>query len=257
MKIESIIEIIEDIAPLTLGADWDNSGIQINIGNDEITNILICLDINDGVINEAIDNNVDLIVSHHPLLFNRPKTINIDDVTGKYVIDLIKSGISVYSSHIPFDNADNGNNFYLAEILGLINVNRLKGDHPGVVGEFPMEMDLNESIEEICDILNINRSQLDIVGDLGMNISKVAICTGSGFDIIDEAINMECQLVISGEMKLHQAQYGKAKGISLIDAGHYHTEKIFVENLAHQLKVRLDESVNIIESQFDSNPFLI
>jgi len=102
MDINKLSETIESFAPLDLQEEWDNSGWQLKL-SDMTRRILVCLEITPEVLAEAIDKNCDLIVTHHPLIFRGLTTIDLCKSSERLIIDLIKSGISVYSSHTPFD----------------------------------------------------------------------------------------------------------------------------------------------------------
>ncbi len=260
MNFNETIEIIEKIANPGWGADWDNSGVQVNVGNDEISNIMFCLEINDDIIDEAIEKSVDLIVTHHPLLFVRPDRVDINEITGRYLIKLIKSGISVYSAHITFDNAPLGNNYYMAKLLELDDISEVAGDI-GVMGELPYEMGFREALAHIEKSLNLPEHYIRAVGKDNMNIKKVALCTGAGGDLLYTAHRENCQMLITGDVKLNVAQDAKALGMSIVDAGHYGTEKIFSENFMAQFKEILDEmgidDVKLFVACANTNPYSV
>lgn len=260
MRFDEAIDIIEKIASPEWGASWDNSGVQVNVGNDEINNIMFCLEINDEVIEEAIDKSVDLIVTHHPLLFVRPDRVDINEITGRYLIKLIKSGISVYSAHITFDNAPLGNNYYLAKLLKLEDICEIEGDI-GVIGELPYEMNFKEALGHIEESLDLPPHYIKAVGRDGMIIEKIALCTGAGGDLIYTAHNESCQMVITGDVKLNIAQDAKALDMALVDAGHYGTEKFFSENFMSQFKEILDETgvcdVKLFVACANTNPYSV
>lgn len=120
-----ISDVLNQIAPLSLAEDWDNSGFQILLDKKEIRTVLLCLDVTAAVIKEAINANADLIISHHPMYFSSFRNIVSGDLISDYTIELIKNGISVYSSHTSFDKAEKGTNFYLAKMLGLSDLHFL------------------------------------------------------------------------------------------------------------------------------------
>ncbi len=257
MKFDEIKRIIENIAPLEYGEDWDNTGVQIRTEKDDVKRILVAMEINQNVLEEAIYLNADMIVTHHPLVFSRITSIDYSTVQGRYLIDAIKHGISVYSAHITFDNAPGGNNYYLAELLDLKDVDKPKVNPknlPGVMGELKHSLKLGEVCQLILDKWEIPKHAIKIAGDLEMEVSKIAICSGAGGDLISLATKEGCQLLITGDTKLHQAQKALAEGIALIDAGHYDTEKQFVENMASRLKKKTKD-VEIIRSKAKLNPF--
>lgn len=119
--IKNVLEILDKTAPEHLAESWDNSGIQINSGKQHVEKILVCLEINEAVVKEAIELRADFIVAHHPLIFKPLKKIDYQRYPEKLIIQLIKHDISVYSSHTPFDSAIGGNNDYIAKLLGLEN----------------------------------------------------------------------------------------------------------------------------------------
>ncbi len=257
MQIKDVVNVIEHIAPLEYGESWDNTGIQINTGKNDINKILVAMEINDAVIQEAVDLKVDMIVTHHPLMFSKPKSIDKETVQGRYLINLIKNDISVYSAHLTFDNVPGGNNYYLGKLLGLNDIvepGNNPTDEPGIVGELEEEISLKELGHLISEKWEIPKGILKVAGDLELRVKKIAICSGAGAGLLKTAILEDCQVLITGDTKLHEAQKAIAEGISLIDAGHYDTEKQFTENMASQLENKI-ENIEIIRSEARVNPF--
>ena len=240
MRYEKVLEIFEKIAPLDLAESWDNSGVQIYTGKEDIKSIMFCLELNDQVIDEANEKSVDLIVTHHPLMFNRPDNIDVNTVQGRYIIKLINMGISVYAAHTNFDSAPLGNNYYLGKLIGINNMEEVQGNI-GITGQWDQPMEYRDALVLIEDRLNLPKHYIKSVGDLDMPVQKVAICTGAGGDLIYDAHKLDCQMVITGDVKLNIAQDAKAMGMALVDAGHYGTEIIFAENFRDQFEKIVDE----------------
>ena len=266
IKMSELIAEIEVIAPRELEEDWDNCGMQINMGNTEVNRILIALEITKGVIAEAMMKEIDFIITHHPLLFQKIDVVDNNNITGNYVIDLIRAGISVYSAHTTFDDAFGGNNEYLADILGLSRIRRIKnkrqamkGDSRefviGRMGNFSEPITMEAACRLVEKALGINKGELKTVGDPNKIISTVGLCTGAGGDTMNAAIKNGCDLFITGDIRHHEAQNAREKGICLIDAGHYGTEKIFSENFADKLRKNVGTKIQIIESEINTNPF--
>ncbi|MFW9597136.1 MAG: Nif3-like dinuclear metal center hexameric protein [Paludibacter sp.] len=126
MKLSEIMALLETEAPLMLQENYDNSGLLIGNKNDDISKILVTIDITEEVVNEAVEHNCNLIISHHPLIFKPIKSINSDSDTGRSIIKLIKNNIAVYAAHTNFDNIISGVNGKIAEKLGLINTKVLQ-----------------------------------------------------------------------------------------------------------------------------------
>ncbi|MBQ6496564.1 MAG: Nif3-like dinuclear metal center hexameric protein [Firmicutes bacterium] len=252
IQYEELVEAIESFAPIDEYREIDSSGTQIRVGDGRIDRILVCLEINDAVIDEAVRYDADMIITHHPLLFYPLSSVTIDDVPGRYVARLLEKGISVYSSHLPFDFCPTGNNAYLAERLNLVNV---KKETPELfTGCFEQELTLEEACRLSEEVLDLPKGYIHVV-DGGKPVRKVGMCTGAGGDLIRDALAAGCDLFITGDLKLHEAQYAKAMGISIIDGGHYGTEKSFTENFARQLRAKLGENTAVLEAKADTNPY--
>lgn len=118
MQIKHIINAIEAYAPPALQESWDNTGLQVGDAQAECTGVLICLDVTHTVLEEALARGCNLIVSHHPLLFKGLKRITASTETGRIVLDAVRAGISVYSSHTSLDSARGGVSHAIAESLG-------------------------------------------------------------------------------------------------------------------------------------------
>lgn len=254
MQKEELIKKIEDFAPLELAEDWDNSGIQIDMGYPKADKVLVALEITDAVIDEAMNNDVDWIVTHHPLIFTSTSSIDYRDNSGRYIERLIRAGISVYSSHTPFDKTDGGNNDYLGKLLGFENAVHFSDDNG-----YLRRVDLTEEkffgdiIKDAAEALKMNVRLFRAVGDPESKVKRLGWCTGSGAEFIQDAFNEGCQMYITGDVKYHDAELAKGLGICVLDAGHYGTEKCFVENMAAVL--RKGNDAEIIESEIDINPF--
>lgn len=261
MKLNDIIEQIEQISPEVDAENWDNGGIQIYIDYDKVTKVLIALEITDEVIDEAIQNKVNLIITHHPLLFNPLQSID-EDWVSKSVVKLIQNKIAVYSSHTSFDILPGGNNDYLAELMDLkLLFNTMDDEDSGSatngllrIGEFLIAMTLEEACVKLKEKLNITQP-ISYVGENHTEIKRVAICTGSGADYIDEAYEKGCDLLITGDVKYHDAQKALQLGIALIDGTHFHTEKIFIENMYEKLIRKIENEVIVLKSNCAANPF--
>lgn len=261
MKPGEIIQAIEMIAPQYLQESWDNSGIQIAVDDREINCILTALEITDEIIQEAIDENADMIVTHHPLIFGGINSVDFRNTIGSYIVKLMNGGISVYSTHTPFDKTEGGNNDYLAELIGLRDISGFtdgdKVDMIGRVGMLPHPVPLASMVDIVAEKLELEPEQMRCVGYPEQMISTVGLCTGAGADLMDLAFDNGCQLFITGDLKYHDAQKAKAMGLAVIDAGHYGTERTFVDNFSERLRNITADRVKIVESKVDIDPFVV
>lgn len=251
------VEMIESSCPVDIAEDWDNCGIQVNCANNHIEKVLVSLEITNTVIDEAVAEEVDLILVHHPLIFSGISKIDTDEVIGNYIYRLIKEGISVYACHTNFDKLEGGNNDYIGNLLELNNVRAFEKDNGFCrKGETPFETTLMEVMHKAAEAFNIDERHFRYVGDPTTAIETVGWCSGAGAEFIMDAFKEGCGLFITGDLKYHDAQTAKEMGICVLDAGHYGSEKIFTENMAEILKNHCeDENLEIIQSMCNINPF--
>lgn len=256
MRIKKIQELIEERSPLDLQEPWDNSGFQIELKDIEINRVLVAMEITSSVIEEAIDQRADLIITHHPLIFSPFKIIDHDSATGSYIIKLIQNGISVYSTHTPFDKCEGGNNDYMAKLLNLCRIRIMEADESGFcrVGYVDGECTVGEYIEQVSRWLKIKKDFMNFSGCLEDEVSKVGLCTGAGAEFIEAAAKEGCHLFITGDVKYHTARKARELGLNILDIGHYGSEKNFTENMASYLRSKT--TLEIIESGKDLNPFV-
>ena len=272
VKIDELIDIVEKLAPVEYAYKWDNVGLQLGSKNDNIKKVLTTLEVTESVLDEAIENNVNMVISHHPMIFSSLKKIIKEDLKGKLIYKAIQNNIAIYATHTNIDVAPGGLNDYIANLLEMTDAqvleetdrsinpvdNEISINGIGRVGKLEKSKTLEELIEEIKKQINIEH--VTVAGDLKANIEKIAIINGRGAGLITLAIHKGCQCVITGDVKYHDAQDAISQGINVIDIGHYHGEKFFPEFLANYLSKKTMEkglNVEIIPSTVDINPFKI
>lgn len=258
-KCSDIIKLMEKYAPPELAENWDNIGLMVGEENKEINNILVSLDINDSVIDEAVKNDIDMIITHHPLIFKPIKNINSNTVIGRRIINLIKNDICVYSAHTNLDIAENGTNDTFAQILNLNNIENLcmpviDNYGLGKIGELDNYVEFIDLIEKVKEI--IKSDKIVISGNLKTKVKKVGIGTGkcSARNYIDLAVSKKCDVYITSDIGYHDAQYALEMGICLIDATHYGSEVIIVPVLCKYLNScaeKYNYNYNCIASKTD------
>ena len=255
MSFDEILMAMERIASAELAAEWDNCGVQIDVGKDEIGKVLIALEITKDIIREAEDNCVDLIITHHPLIFNPIRKIDRNTVTGNYIVNLFNLGVSVCSAHTNFDEVSGGNSDHIAALLNLINVDKISGNSQISTGELEEATNFGAVCEKVKSALNLEIKFMNATGDPLANIGKIGICAGSGSGMIDDAIGAGCDLYITGDIKYHDARYAAEKGICLLDAWHYGMEKFFTENYSEKFADAAGGRIEIIKSSINLDPF--
>lgn len=247
-----LLEVLDSIAPLSSQEEWDNSGMQIDVSGGEVKKILVALDITNAVIDEALQKGCDLILTHHPLFFEPVRSISSEELSGIYAARLIRAGISVYSSHTPFDAADGGNNDFLMRALGCSSAEPLEGASPARLGRLCKPMSFGELAERLRSLCG---GGIKVQGDMSAEISTLALCSGAGGSLVYAACAAGADAYVSGDIKHHEALAAREIGICLADAGHYGTEKHFVRNMASRLRTDGRVSADIEESSFMRDPY--
>lgn len=231
MNISEIIKIIEDWAAPELMDDWDNSGLQYGSGEIELKGVLITLDVTEEVLEFAVKNDLNLIISHHPLIFEGIKDLSLDTHQGRMTYKIIKEDISIYCSHTTLDLAAGGVSDVLADILDILDtkplVNSVDITSGTPVGYGRIGRIEPVGIDKFSQMVK-ERLEADVIKVYGKTedlVRRVAVCGGSGADFIVAAKEAGAQVYITGDIKYHDAQLAVEQGIILMDAGHYYTEK--------------------------------
>lgn len=264
LKVKSIENIMQGFASDILKEDYDNVGLMVGDKDALVTKILIALDCTMDVIGEAKDKGCNFILTHHPLLFLKPKTITTETLVGKKIIELIKCGINVYSSHTNLDSAKGGLNDIATEILGFNNYkiiepsNKNDSDESNAGLGRLVILDEPITLELLCDKVKkaYEVEFIRYVGNDNNLIKTIAIINGSGEDFFEACVNLGADCIITGDTKYHGACDLLEKNIALIDAGHFATEwrafKTFGEKFKNRLlKNGYDNEVIISQSTFD------
>ena len=233
MKIKQVLSALERFAPLPFQESWDNAGLQLGLTEVEVSGALLCLDVNEQIVDEAVAKGCNLIVSHHPLLFRGLKQISGADYVQRSVIKAIKHDIVIVSMHTNMDNALDGVNWKIAERLGLTDckffaqktVDGIEAGS-GVVGNLPLQMDARAFIELVKKQFGVQCAQCNEL--LQRPISKVAICGGAGDFLLSDAIGEGADAFITGEMHYHQ-YFGFEQQIQICVIGHYQSEQYTAE----------------------------
>ena len=241
MKLEDIIRSLEKKYNPDFAEKWDNSGLIIGRKNKDISGITICLDITTDIINQAVTDKTELIISHHPLIFSEIKKITDETLLGEKILKLIENGISVYSIHTNADSAAEGLNDYIFEKLELTGDKKVwieSENYPGNGLGRIIELDEEMSISDLSMIIKekLSLKNVRIAGNESGKIKKIAVLTGAGGSLISD-IDNSIDLYITGDLKHHETLDALEEGLTLIDIGHFESESIFSELLKRDLEV--------------------
>ena len=255
MKIKQVLSALERFAPLPLQESWDNAGLQLGLTEAEVSGALLCLDVNEAIIDEAISKGCNLIVSHHPLLFRGLKQISGADYVQRCVIKAIKHDIVIVSMHTNMDNAQDGVNWKIAERLGATVLNDSVAENekpPLVLAELPNPMDARAFIELVKTQFGVQCAQCNAL--LERPIKKVAICGGAGDFLLPDAISQGADAFITGEMHYHQ-YFGQEQLIQICVIGHYQSEQ-FTSEIFRDIIQKECPGVKSFIAETNTNPII-
>jgi len=262
VKIKEILSALERFAPLPLQESYDNAGLQIGLtAEQEASGALLCLDVTEDVIREAIDLRCNLIVSHHPLLFRPLKHVTEQTQVERCVRLAIQNNIAIYSAHTNLDNAEDGVNYRIAERLGLVDVQMMQphqvavGERrvaagSGLIGYLPVAEDSLSFLQRVKDVFHIDCLQHNEL--LQRPIEKVALCGGAGAFMLDEALRLEADAFLTGEMSYHQF-FGHEQEVQIAVMGHYQSEQ-YTRDIFYQLISELAPELPLFITSIDTNP---
>ena len=253
-KVKDVTEVIEAFAPLSLQEKWDNSGLCVGSPDAEVSSVLLGLDCTEELVDEAVACGADMIVTHHPLIFSGLKRISPEDQVGAAVIKAVKAGISIYAAHTSADKVISGVSGAMAARLGLADVEILdedgEGTGLGVVGNLPQPISSEEALELVKKAFNLKA--LRCSRPLEDNISRIAMCGGSGGSLIAAARRSGAQLYISGDISYHN--FFTPEDFMIMDIGHYESEIEIVDILFSLITKKFPTFAVRITQNINSNP---
>ena len=241
MTVKELYERMRDYMPDSLSEEWDNDGLMCAPdGTREVRRVLLVLDVTEELVDYAIENAFDLIVSHHPLIFKPLRAVNEQNHVARKLIKLIGNEISVFSFHTRADKTVGGVNDRLSELLGIEGAVPFGEGDLGRIGELD-EMTLEDFIYKVKTTLGA-----DVVkySDGYNSVKRVAIVGGDGKDFVADAIALGADTYLSGRLSYNVMEEAAELGINLVEAGHYFTEQPLMEFFKETL-CALDRSLYI------------
>ncbi len=259
-KVKDLLRMLEVIAPERISEEWDNPGLQVGSVQQEIDRIVLSLDPTLNAIRAARLRNAQILLTHHPLLFKPISCLDTDVYPGNVISDALAGGISVIAAHTNLDTAARGINHILAHLLDLRDVAPLHHipEYPegglGRIGVLPEPVGLAIFAKSLKTALRAEKVR--IIGSTTSPILRVAIMGGAGGAMISRAKEMGADIFVTGDVSYHQALEAKSRGLLVIDAGHFSTEKTAFLHFAETLRASLTENqfsaeVEIYEDEKD------
>ena len=283
VAVSDIIEIMDHIAPPSLAEEWDNVGLQVGDRRWAVRRVGVALDAGLGVVTAACQMKVDLLVTHHPLIFKPLMAIDCQTPLGTVLQKAIRHRLSIFAAHTNLDKSKGGLNDILARRIGLADCSVLDegGGHDrgtfdpdaaaderldpmsyheghGRVGRLSKSMALRDFALDVKQELNLDA--IKVVGNPGLLVKKVAVCTGSGSSLLKAFFRSGAQVYISGDLRFHDARDVEAAGLGLIDIGHFPSEYLMVESLVKRLAQHISQNhfdVEVCACGNEKDPFVV
>ena len=243
MQCKEIMQVIEAAYPRSAALDFDNVGLLAGRAGKEVNRVYLALDATDAVIDRAIEAGADMLITHHPLIFSPMKRVTDEDFIGRRVVKLIQSDIAYYAMHTNYDVL--GMATLSEKILGIKNSQVLDvtmcedGNEEGIgrVGDLEKPMTLEECCVYVKHKLKLG--SLKVFGDMNGTVSRLAVSPGSGKSAVAPAIAKGADVLVTGDIGHHDGLDAVEQGLADIDAGHYGTEYIFIDDMKHFLEDKL------------------
>lgn len=237
MRLDDFLSFIDPVASISWAEDWDNCGVMVRSMTDEVSKVAIALDPTVVSIKDAFSLGCDCLLTHHPLIFSPLKNLTCETPVGRAVFELIKKDLSAVCCHTSWDNSPVGTNVSLGRLLNLeamvpISPSSSGGWGEGVVGVAdPIDLDgLVCRLKSVWDL-----SFARFWGDRGTEISRIALCGGSGGFLWREAVKSGAQVFITGDLKYHEVQEAVAMGLCMVQVDHGEMEWASMQDLSVEI----------------------
>ena len=262
-KLGKVIDAVEEIVPSEFAEEWDNSGMQLGDPDWQVERILVALDPLPEVISAAWQTDIDLVITHHPLIFMPLTSIDVSRLEGFVIQQALEHHVAIYTAHTNLDRIKDGVNDVLAFRIGLCHTTSLSND--GVSGKPGFgrmgRLDPPTSLALLASKLKqeLGLSHVKVVGDPDMSVKTAAVCSGSGSSMIRAFFDAGADVFISGDLKYHDARDVEFARKALIDIGHFASEHLIVETFAQRLSRHFHDKglvLNVESYRFEKDPFV-
>ncbi len=255
MKLRDIILCLEEFAPPSIAESYDNPGLIIGDKDAEISKVVVALELTEEVLDYALKNEAELIVTHHPIWFGKRYKLTTEDWVGRLLLRSIRHNLNIYALHTNLDKIRKGVSYKISEKFGMKNLEFISTEGNegefglGMIGEIE-PMSKERFLNYVCEVLRV--PVLRYSDAAVERIRKVAVCGGSCSFLIGEAARKQADAFITADISYHKFFDNEGKFL-LIDAGHFETEQYTVELIADYLSENFKKLL-ILPVQFSTNP---
>jgi dinuclear metal center YbgI/SA1388 family protein len=270
--VADMVTLMEKLAPPYLAESWDNCGLQVGALQWPVQKVWVALDPLLGVIESAARQHVDLVITHHPLIFKPLRSIDLDTPEGKIVAAALGAKTAIFAAHTNLDSAADGINDVLARRIGLERLIPLVPAKPLANADWPPAHPhatgmgrigcLQPSLTVALFAQQIKKQlalkNVKVAGQADREVRKAAVCSGSGGGLLADFLASGAEVFVSGDLRYHDARAVQEAGRALIDIGHFASEHLIVDALFQQLaKAAADHGWNVLiePCRIEQDPF--
>ena len=257
IQCKDIMACLDQLAPQAYACDWDNPGLLAGRQEKEVRRILVALDVTTEVAEQAVREQADMIVTHHPLIFRALKQINDQNFISRRIVKLLQADISYYAMHTNFDAAPGCMADLAAERVGLTDARPLEvtGEVDGVpigigkIGMLKEPVTVKELAEHVKKAFDLPFVMVYGADQVTEPIMRAAVSPGSGGSMLEHGIAGKAQVLITGDIGHHEGQDAAENHMAVIDAGHYGLEHIFIPFVKEYLEQIFGEKITVLEAE--------
>ncbi len=255
VKLKAITDFIEELFPPGFAEEFDNIGLLVGRLDKDINRVIICLDCDKNVVKEAVEMGAELIITHHPVIFNPIKKVTDDSDAGEMIVSALENGISIYSAHTNFDSAPGGLTDNVVKKLDLIPIGNMEGEL-GRLCRAPFGETAKSLTERIKKVFGIETLYSSFTKN--REIQTVAVCNGGGGgSLVETAKELKADVYISGDLKHHEHLMLKVDdSIDYIEMRHYDSEIIACDIIYEKLDERFKTDIELKISTAQSSPLI-
>ncbi len=270
MTIDDVLQYLGEIAPLSYQLDFDNAGLLVGDREQEVTKVLVSLDSTEEVVEEALEKDCNLIISHHPIIFKGLKKLTGTNHVERTVMKAIQHNIALYATHTNLDRVPHGVNGKIADKLGLTSKRILapsasenSNNNPGTGSDsspedvgLGMVGELTQPMEEMSFLTHLKTTMktgcVRYTALTGQTVNTVAVCGGAGGFLLDEAKRANADVFVTSDYKYHD--FFDAEGeLVIADIGHYESEQFTIELLSDLLTQKFPNFATL-QTEINTNP---
>jgi len=259
-----VVEALGELWPVSGAEEWDASGLVTGNPNQLVRSILLAVDAVDSTVSQAVDEGIDLLVTHHPLLMRAVSSVAEERYKGALIARLIRGNTALLAAHTNADVVATGTSAALADVLGVTHTVPLTASvHPGTglgrVGDLTESMTLGDFARRVAEVLPATAQGVRVAGDYGQQVRRIALCAGAGDSLLAHPHVTSADVYVTSDLRHHAAQESLEQsavsgGPALIDVSHWAAEWMWLERAALDIRAVLP-GVDVSVSDIRTDPW--